>query len=262
MNSCLYKSQVMHRRTSPKRHAFKYGLFMFLLDLDELDEIGKGFNLIGLNRFAPFEFRDADHYDPNEIGLKNSIQQYVAENGISRPIGRIQLLTHLRTWGHLFNPVSFYFVSDNKGQPLCSIAEVGNTFNEQKLFLIPSDEKGKSVQQRLKNFYVSPYSELDTQFHFRIHSPGDRLRIAIDQSQNGDLYFRSAVTGEKRLLSDRALLSSAMRFPFLTLKIVGAIHWQAMLLYLKGAPFQRKADNPEKQTETHPYLIKKPHQQH
>ena len=125
MNSCLYKSQVMHRRTSPKRHAFKYGLFMFLLDLDELDEIGKGFNLIGLNRFAPFEFRDADHYDPNEIGLKNSIQQYVAENGISRPIGRIQLLTHLRTWGHLFNPVSFYFVSDNEGQPLCSIAEVG-----------------------------------------------------------------------------------------------------------------------------------------
>mgnify|MGYP002816275739 CR=1 FL=1 len=235
---------------------------MFYLDLDELDELGQQFHLVSRNRFAPYEFRDSDHYNPNEIGIKESISQYVYENGYDQPAGRIFLLTHLRTWGHLFNPVSFYFVEDEEGNPLCSIAEVGNTFNEQKLFHIPSDSSGRAVQKQIKNFYVSPFSELDTLFHFRLQKPGDRLRVAIDQSQNGETYFRSALIGEKRALSDRALTLSALRFPFLTLKIVGAIHWQAFLLYLKGAPFQRKAANPEKQTGTHPYLVSKSFQQH
>ena len=262
MNSCLYKSDVMHRRTSPKKHAFKYGVFMFYLDLDELDELGKRFNLVGRNRFAPYEFRDTDHYNPNEVGIKKSITEYLCENGYDQPIGRIFLLTHLRTWGHLFNPVSFYFVEDQEGKPLCSVAEVGNTFNEQKLFLIPADTSGQAIQEQLKNFYVSPFSELDTKFHFRLHKPGDRLRVAIDQSKNGETYFRSALIGEKRDLSARALLLSILRFPFLTLKIVGAIHWQAFLLYLKGAPYQLKSANPDKQTGTHPYLVSKSSQQH
>ena len=262
MKSCLYRSEVMHRRTSPKKHAFKYGVFMFYLDLDELDELGERFNLVSRNRFAPYEFRDTDHYNPNEVGIRKSIIDYVSENGYNQPIGSIFLLTHLRTWGHLFNPVSFYFVEDNEGKPICSIAEVANTFNEQKLFHIPCDSSGKAVDAQIKNFYVSPFSELDTLFHFRLHSPGDRLRVAIDQSQNGETYFRSALVGKKRPLSDRALTLSACRFPFLTLKIVGAIHWQAFLLYLKGVPFHRKSANPEKQTGTHPYLVSKSFQQH
>lgn len=262
MNSCLYKSEVMHRRTSPKKHAFKYGVFMFYLDLDELNDVGKKFSLVGRNQFAPYEFRDADHYDPNEIGIKNSIERYIGENGYNQSIGKIFLLTHLRTWGHLFNPVSFYFVEDSRGNPLCTIAEVGNTFHEQKMYLIPADQSGRAVQEQLKNFYVSPFSELDTQFLFRLQKPAGRLRLAIDQSQNGEIYFRSALIGERRELSDRALILSSLRFPFLTLKIVGAIHWQAFLLYLKGAPFQRKAANPDKQTGAHPYLISKSYQQH
>ena len=235
---------------------------MFYLDLDELDELGERFKLVNRNRFAPYEFRDSDHYNPNEVGIKRSIVQYVSENGYDQPIGRVSLLTHLRTWGHLFNPVSFYFVEDSEGKPLCTIAEVGNTFHEQKLFIIPSDASGAAIEKQTKNFYVSPFSELDTQFHFRLQKPGDRLRVAIDQSQNGEIYFRSALIGEKRELNDQALCLSAMRFPLLTLKIIGAIHWQAFLLYLKGAPYQRKAANPEKQTGTHPYLVSKSFQQH
>ena len=127
------------------------------------------------NRFAPYEFRDTDHYNPNEVGIRKSIIDYVSENGYNQPIGSIFLLTHLRTWGHLFNPVSFYFVEDNEGKPICSIAEVANTFNEQKLFHIPCDSSGKAVDAQIKNFNVSPFSELDTLFHFRLHSPGDRL---------------------------------------------------------------------------------------
>ena len=262
MNSCLYNCQVMHRRTSPTRHAFKYGLFMFYIDLDELELLDREFNLVGWNRFAPFEFRDSDHYDPQNQGLKRSIVSFLEERGIAGPVGKVYLLTHLRTWGHVFNPVSFYFVEDRSGEPLCSIAEVGNTFNEQKLFIVPSSASGLATSDAPKHFYVSPFSDLDTQFHFRLRIPGQRLRISIDQSKNEQRYFRSALVGEHRQLSDWALALSSARFPFLTLKIVAAIHWQALLLYLKKAPFWKKADNPGMQTDAHPYLTKESYQRH
>ncbi len=262
MNSCLYKSEVMHRRTSPKQHAFKYGLFMFYIDLDELELIDQRFNFIGHNRFAPYEFRDSDHYNPSKTDLKTSIKEYLKEQGIEDSVGKIHLLTHLRTWGHLFNPVSFYFVTDTAGSPICSIAEVGNTFNEQKLFIAQSSRDGRSQLDAVKNFYVSPFSELDTQFRFRIATPREHMRIAINQSKNGETYFNSALTGTKRSLTGPALFKSALQFPLLTLKIVGAIHWQALLLHMKGVPYFRKAENPHLQTNTHPYLIKETFQEH
>lgn len=262
MNSCLYKAEVMHRRTAPKRHAFKYGLFMFYIDLDEIDLLDRRFNFIGHNRFAPYEFRDGDHYNPSKTDLKTSIKTYLKEQGIEESIGKIHLLTHLRTWGHLFNPVSFYFVTDVSGKPVCSIAEVGNTFKEQKLFISRSQLDGQSRSDSVKNFYVSPFSELDTQFHFKIATPGQQMRIAISQSKNGETYFNSALSGTKRPLTGRALLMSALQFPLLTLKIVGAIHWQALLLHLKGVPYFRKSENPHLQTNTHPYLIKETFQEH
>lgn len=252
----------MHRRIAPKKHAFKYRLFMFYLDLDEIGQLDQRFNFIGHNRFAPYEFRDSDHYNPGKTDLKTSITNYLREQGVDKPVGKIYLLTHLRTWGHLFNPVSFYFVEDPSGEPICSIAEVGNTFNEQKLFLTPSDPDGRSQSDAVKNFYVSPFSKLDTQFHFKIATPRERMRIAISQSENGEPYFNSALIGKRRPLDGRTLASSALRFPLLTLKIVGAIHWQALLLHLKGVPFFRKAENPHLQTNTHPYLVKESYQEH
>ncbi len=252
----------MHRRTAPKRHAFTYGLFMFYIDLDEVDQLGEQTKLVARNRFAPFEFRDDDHYNPNKEGLKASIRNYLAEHGIDQPVGKIHLLTHLRTWGHLFNPVSFYFVSDPSGQPICSIAEVGNTFNEQKLFLSKSNSSGESQSDPVKEFYVSPFSELDTRFHFKLRAPRENLRLSINQSKNGATYFRSALAGCKRPLNGNALAAEALRFPFLTLKIVGGIHWQAFLLYLKGIPYHRKAANPHLQTNTHPYLVKDTYPEH
>jgi len=252
----------MHRRTAPKKHAFKYRLFMFYLDLDEIGQLDKRFSFIGHNRFAPYEFRDSDHYNPTQTDLKSSISNYIREQGVGKPVGKIYLLTHLRTWGHVFNPVSFYFVEDPQGIPLCTIAEVGNTFNEQKLFLSPADVDGRSREDVVKNFYVSPFSELDTHFHFKIATPRERMRITISQSKNGEQYFSSALTGSRRPLNARALVSSALRFPFLTFQIVGAIHWQALLLHLKGVPHYRKAENPHLQTDTHPYLTKESFQEH
>lgn len=230
---------------------------MFYLDLDELDQIDKTYHLITHNRFAPYEFRDEDHYHRGSLPIRESIKTFIKEQGLNTPIGKIHLLTHLRTWGHVFNPVSFYFVSDSKGCPLCSIAEVGNTFNEQKMYLLPAEANGSSKASLAKQFYVSPFSDLDTTFHFRLTPPTNHLRLSINQSQNGETYFRSVLSGHRSSLSDLRLALYTLRFPLLTLTIVSAIHWQALLLYLKKIPFRRKADNPHLQTDTRPYLVRK-----
>jgi DUF1365 family protein len=259
MNSCLYDCVAVHKRSAPKRHAFRFPFFMFYLDIDELETLDRSFRLFGRNRFSPYEFRDSDHYLDGHSSIKASIESYIRSKGVEEPIGSIRLLTNLRTWGHVFNPVSFYFVFDPSGQPICSVAEVGNTFNEQKLYLASSDRNGASRADSIKRFYVSPFSDLETTFHFRIGRPGEAVRIAISQSRDGETYFQSVLSGKRRPLKDRSLALRALRFPLVTLQIVGAIHWQAFRLYLKGIPFRRKADNPEQQTDTRPYLVNATH---
>ena len=258
MNSRLYNCSIAHHRRKPKPHAFAYRIFMAYLDLEEIDALCACIPLLGHNRFAPFEYRDTDHYQRDQLSNAASIKLFLSENGIHQAVGRIQILTHLRTWGHVFNPVSFYFVFDEQDQPLCHIAEVDNTFNEQKLYLLPI---GQEVE-RTKNFYVSPFSDLDTTFHFKLAAPKQQLRLVINQSKGGETYFRSALTGQSQALTNASLALSAIRFPLLTVRILFAIHWHALLLYAKGIPLRRKAANPHLQTETRPYLSQAKHPIH
>jgi len=156
---------------------------MFYIDLDEEDELSINFNLISPKGWAPYQLRKSDHYDVGKPTIKKNIIAYLENQGCdSRKVGSIFLLTHLRTFGHVFNPVSFYFVDDVSGNPLYAIAEVGNTFNEQKLFLIQRPQGERFKKDSRKEFYVSPFSDLDTIFHFRLNRPDSRLRIGINQS--------------------------------------------------------------------------------
>lgn len=260
MNSRLYDCRVHHSRTSPKKHAFSYRLFMFYVDLDEQESLAERFNLVGARGWAPYQLRTSDHYDAGKQTIKENIIAYLQEEGRSTSdIGKIHLLTHLRTFGHVFNPVSFYFVDDADGEPLYAIAEVDNTFNEQKLFLIDQPEGERFRQSDPKEFYVSPFSDLDTTFNFNLRRPDDRLRIGISQSEKPGQapYFNSSLVGECREISDGALALYTLRFPAITMGILLGIHWQALLLWLKGHRARRKAEHPELQTGKHTYL--KPH---
>lgn len=225
---------------------------MFYLDLDDLNILDKSKHLLGRNRFAPYAFHDSDHHQVENLPIRESIEVFLNENGVHDEIGKIHLLTHLRTWGHVFNPVSFYFVFDNTGEAVCSIAEVGNTFNERKMFLLPSNSNGVSQATERKEFYVSPFSDLDTSFHFRLSPPQECLRLSINQSKVGKIYFRSALSGTRAKLTDWNLALYALRFPLITLNIVFAIHWQAFVLYLKGIRVRPKAANPHQQTDVRP----------
>jgi DUF1365 family protein len=159
--------------------------------------------------------------------------------------------------GYVFNPVSFYFVTLADGSPLCAIAEVGNTFGEQKPYLVPVETlpsdpaTGTPARFRLiapKHFYVSPFSPLDLRFDFKLRDPAEQLAIGVnDLNAANDTVLISALTGQRRPLTDAGLLRLTLRYPLVTLRVITLIHWQALRLWLKKIPFLRKAESPDLQ---------------
>jgi uncharacterized protein len=251
MKSYLYRATVMHNRSEPKKHRFHYNVFMFCLDLDSLDaDLGK-LSLASRNRFNLFSFYDKDHFEKTSgISTREKIDAYLGKNGIKRP-GRIILITNLRLLGYVFNPVSFYFCYDENEKPLCAVVEVMNTFREMKIyFLGPETFSGDQFHLRVtKYFYVSPFIDHDAEFDFQLNLPGDKMNIRIDDYKDGRRFFISTLTGVKKRLTSGRLLGYFFRFPFITLKIITLIHWNAMILWMKKVHFHRKTEHAELQRD-------------
>ncbi len=252
MNSCLYACDVMHDRLEPKRNRFHYKVFMFYLDLDEITLITRTSPLISHNRWNIFSFRDDDHVPLPGESLKERIIRYAGTQGVDLAGGRIMLLTYLRSWGHYFNPVSFYFCFDRQGEPACTIVEVENTFRELKPYFLGKDtfQNGQFSQRVIKYFYVSPFIDLDASFDFRLQVPGERLALYIDDYKEGRKFFLSALTGQRKPLTNVHVLGYALRFPVITLQVLTLIHWQAMILWiLKKLPYHKKSAEPNLEKE-------------
>jgi DUF1365 family protein len=250
MNSGLYRCVVMHNRLRPRRHAFSYNLFMFAIDLDELDMLKKKLWLVGSRRNA-FTFHNEDHIRYGSMSTRESVVEFIRRQGVSQPVSRVLLVTHLRTLGYVFNPVSFYFCLGEDGSPLCAVAEVNNTFGEMKPYLVPpaAGPSGEFRLRRPKEFYVSPFIDLDVDFDFRLRMPGEDLKLFITDYSGEDRLIVTSLVGKFRPLTNARLAWYALRFPFMTLRIIGLIHWQAFRLYMKKIPFHRKAVDPHLQKE-------------
>ncbi len=241
----------MHHRLAPQKHHFHYSVFMFYIDLDELDLLKKKLFLFGYNRFNAFNFKDSEHLQlpagkPDKTKTtRQHIMDYLAMNSVTRVPEKIMLLTNLNVLGYNFNPVSFYFCFDAAQNPLYCIAEVSNTFREMKpYFLGPETFKNGTFQLTAsKYFYVSPFMDHDLQFDFKLGVPGKKLNIRIDDTKGQERVFISTLTGIQKPLNNRLLAWYLLRFPFLTLRIMGLIHWQAFLLWIKKIPYHKKAEN-------------------
>lgn len=256
MNSCLYDCQIVHHRKKPKQHRFGYRVFMFYLDLDEIDGLAAKLPWMSRNKSNVYNFRDADHFQEGATDVKQNVLNFLAKHDLSERADKIYLLTHLRTWGHMFNPVSFYFVEDKSGNAVALIAEVANTFKEQKLYLVTNDKlKGNTYRDaQQKNFYISPFSNLDTFIHFKVKRPEKDLALSINETEDNEAFFFSSLQGSRRPLTQKSLTFYSFLLPAITLKIVAGIHWQALMLYLKKVPFRKKSLDPELQKEVRPYL--------
>ncbi len=241
----------MHNRLAPKKHSFHYNVFMFYIDLDEIGLLKKKLLLFSHNKFNFFGFRDKEHIQlpidkpDRSKSTREHIVLYLKEKGITITNERIMILTNLNVLGYNFNPVSFYYVFSKNNEPICSIAEVGNTFGELKPYLLTNENLSgnKYHLNTTKYFYVSPFFDHDSNFDFNLTIPDEKLNIRIDTLKSEERVFISTLTGNKKPLTNLNLFWYSIRFPLITLKIITLIHWNALLLWTKKLPYHKKSEH-------------------
>lgn len=253
----------MHNRLAPKKHSFWYNVYMFYIDLDEIDLLTKKLRWFSRNKFNLFSFRDAEHLQlpkENPDKTKNTrqhLEDYLRENGVNGSKLKIKLLTNLNVLGYNFNPVSFYYCFDENENPVCCVAEISNTYREMKLFFFGKDELDGDTFKKVttKYFYVSPFIDHDDSFDFNLTVPTEKLDIKIDDiDKQGSKFFFTTLKGNKKPLTNATLLKCFFSIPIIPLQVMGMIHWQALRLWLKKLSFHPKAKNPELQRNVYkPY---------
>jgi DUF1365 family protein len=252
---------VLHHRFAPKAHRFEYRLFMFAVDLDELDALHRRLRLFSVNRPNLYSLRETDYLPVQETihnaapaadtplsalrpqsSLKARVLAYLATRGVDLTGGRVVLVTLPRVLGYLFNPVSFYFCFDRTGAPVTAIAEVTNTFREMKPFHVDTPAGAGAFHRRVpKHFYVSPFSDVDVEFDFTLRVPGERLAVQIDDYVAGERTLTSTLHGPRQELTDARLAWFTLKHPLVTLRVITLIHWHALRLWLKRLPWFAKA---------------------
>lgn len=236
MTSALYVGSVMHRRLKPRVHRLRYRMFWMLFDLDELGTLGHRLTLFSHERFNLFSLRNADHGDGSDTPLREQIEGHLAATGLDVAGGAIRLLCMPRILGYVFNPISVYYCYDPAGGLAAVVYEVHNTFGQRHSYLITVDaERNGAVLQRCaKALYVSPFIGMDIAYGFRLHAPSERISLSIRASDTKGPVIVASLAGERRELTDSALLRVFVTHPLLTLKVITAIHWDALKLWLKG----------------------------
>jgi DUF1365 family protein len=248
MNSCLYVGSVRHRRFAPAANHFRYRLFMAYLDLSELPAVFDRYWFWSARRVALAWFRRADYYGDPARPLDASVRDLVAERTGTRPQGPIRLLTHLRYFGHNFNPVSFYYVYDVTGTRLEHVvAEITNTPWKERHAYVLNATDGESFNnlhgqpmlrwQFDKAFHVSPFLPLDLRYDWRMSAPAEVLYVHMQTRRNGELQLDATLDLRRRKLSSGALSDALCAFPVMTLRLVTLIYWQALKLRLRRVPF-------------------------
>ncbi|MEQ9813529.1 MAG: DUF1365 domain-containing protein [Azospirillaceae bacterium] len=244
----IYRGRVMHRRLAPLGHRFDYRVFSLFVDVDAIPAIARRCRLLGHNRFNLFSLHDRDHGPRDGSPLRPWLEDVFSRAGYDGPTLGYRLLTFPRILGYVFNPLSIYFAYRPDGGLAGILYEVRNTFGDMHSYLIPvaaDRPPGTPIVQRCdKAFYVSPFMEMDAEYHFRLKEPAERLSILIRQYVDGRETLVACQTGERLALDDRSLARLFVSHPLMTLKVVAAIHWQAWRLWRKGARFRKRTAPP------------------
>ena len=232
----------MHARLKPVGHRFRYRVMSMVIDIDRLAEAGKLSRLFGVNRRGIYSFHESDHGHRDGSPVRPYIEAVLAENGVDLTGGRVLLLCYPRLFGYVFNPLSIYYCYDRSGTLAALIYEVRNTFGELHSYIRPitqGEVSSAGIRQiEDKTFYVSPFIPMAMRYHFRLTEPGDHVRIRILETDADGPLLAAAFSGKRRALTTSILVGMLVRLPFMTAKVIGGIHWEAMKLWLKGLPIQ------------------------
>jgi len=228
----LYHGMVTHRRHRPVAHALRYRIFMLFLDLDTAP--AKLPRLFGFDTPGLLSFHQRDHGDRSSRGLRTWINQQLHGAGLP-PAAGLRVLCMPRVFGHVFNPLSIFFCHETGGRLQALIYEVNNTFGQRHAYVLPITGAGGEVAQDCaKTFHVSPFMDIGLQYRFRLRAPAETVSVVIHADDGEGALLTAGFAGRYQALSNISILRAALRIPFLALKVLGGIHWEAVKLWSKG----------------------------
>ena len=245
----LYSGPVMHARMKPVSHRFTYNVYSLLIDVERLDEAKRLSPVFSISRWNLLSFSPKDHGPRDGSSLRTHVDALLAKAGMQIEGGRVLLLCYPRVLGFVFNPLSIYYCYDAQERLAALVYEVRNTFGQSHSYvapIAPSEAVAQGVRQdRDKLFYVSPFLDMTMRYHFRLHPPGETLRVRILETDAEGPILAATFAGARSELTTRTALKAFFAMPLLTFKIVGAIHYEALRLWLKGLRLVPRPAPPE-----------------
>jgi DUF1365 family protein len=243
MRSHLLEGKVRHRRVRPVEYALEHTVFYFALDLAELDEVARSLRLVGRNRANVLEFRDADHWPGPATDLRATVLEHLRSESEDPTGWRITLVTNLRVLGYVFNPASFYLCRDAAGELRVVVVEVHNTHLERHLYTLRPQAAGpRFVASMDKDFYVSPFIDMEGRYTVHVADDPASLRIAINERQGDAPVIATSLVLRRLRLTDRAVLRMLVAHPLITQRTIALIHVHAWRLWRRGVRFQRHGE--------------------
>lgn len=237
LTSCLYEGTVVHKRLRPHPHAFSYRVFALCLDVDEIDVLDRKLRLFSRNKRNLLGFRDADLGAEGTEPVADKVRRLLDQCGLSSCGAQIEIVCYPRLLGYVFNPLSVYFCRDSSGTIGAVVYEVSNTFGERKSYVIPVDGDAGAISQTCdKELYVSPFTGASGSYGFHCIAPSDRIVVGVNFREGGQPVLKTHFRGERRPLTDGTIAAAVARHPLMTLKVMSAIHFEALRLWVKGVP--------------------------
>jgi DUF1365 family protein len=238
----IYTGDVVHKRLRPKRHALRYRVFSLLVDVDRLDDVTRRVRWLSYNCRNLATINDRDHGAGDGTSLSAFARAKLRAHGIDTGDGKVLLLTYPRVFGYVFNPISVFYCYDTAGALTALIYEVNNTFGGRTNYVVRAGAACDGVHAHgcTKDLFVSPFAPLEGRYSFRVTDPGDELKLAVLLRDRDGALIKTHFAAKGEPLTSRTLGAALVRLPFLTLKVIGAIHVEALRLWLKGVPLIRR----------------------
>jgi len=232
----LYAGRVAHIRHTPFRHRFDYRIWMLSLDLDHIPTLARS-KLFAHNRFGLLSIHDKDHGFRDGRSLRAYVEDALARQNLGEYSARITFITMPRLLGYAFNPISFYYCHDAEGRLGAVLHQVKNTFGDQVGYLMPVTDPANIRQSAPKRMHVSPFFDMRGGYRFALTAPEQKLIVSIQYGTAEEKRMTATMSLQQRPWNPAGVLRLLLEMPMTPLKVIAAIHWQAVKLFIRGAKF-------------------------